>query len=112
MADINVFVTDAAVKGSLQLLKDKGMKSGVFTGLDREEAEFILKKMGLKQFFDVIVTVDDVEKLSSFAYADKIYNVVTSGETADESVISPGVTSPPSAGPNTAPTCTVRTPVA
>ncbi len=48
---------------NLHLLKTKGMKLGIFTGFNRDETKFFLKSMGLMQFFDVVVTADDVKKL-------------------------------------------------
>jgi pyrophosphatase PpaX len=59
---ISHFKLFPGVKSSLQLLKDEGMKLGVFTGFNKDETSFFMEKMGLKKFFDVIVTVDDVKK--------------------------------------------------
>lgn len=45
----------------LNQLKNKGFKLAVFSGLNRLEAEVSLDSVGIKGFFDAIVTVDDVE---------------------------------------------------
>ena len=45
----------------LTQLKNKGFKLAVFTGLSRLEAEVSLDSVGVKTFFDAIVTLDDVE---------------------------------------------------
>lgn len=47
---------------ALQLLKDNGLHLGVVTGKGRDSAEISLRHLELAQYFDVIITGDDVEK--------------------------------------------------
>lgn len=46
----------------LELLQKKRLKLGVFTGLNRIEGHASLDAVGIKDFFSVIVTFDDVAK--------------------------------------------------
>ncbi len=54
------FVVFPTVIEGLQLLKDKGLKLGIVTGMLREDAIFILEKTDLLQYFDVVVTRDEL----------------------------------------------------
>ncbi len=58
---IDKFKLFPKVKEILQLLKEKGIKMGIFTGFNSEEAEFFLQKMGIRKFFDAVVTLDHVK---------------------------------------------------
>ncbi len=44
---------------TLKALKDKGLKLGIVTDAPRAKARRRLEMMGIKKYFDVIVTVDD-----------------------------------------------------
>ena len=48
---------------ALQILKDKGVKLGIFTGFNRSEAFELLESLKIKDFFSVIVTLDDVKSV-------------------------------------------------
>lgn len=49
------------IKEILQHLKDKGYPIGIFTGKGRTASLITLEKLGIDQYFDLIVTGDDVE---------------------------------------------------
>lgn len=57
------FSVFSGVVKALRYLKNKGIKLAVFSGFNREEANFILKKLNLLTYFGTIVTKDDVTKL-------------------------------------------------
>jgi HAD superfamily hydrolase (TIGR01549 family) len=51
----------AGIKEILRHLKDKGYPIGIFTGKGRTASLITLEKLGVDQYFDLIVTGDDVE---------------------------------------------------
>ncbi len=51
----------AGVKEMLSLLKQKGLKLAIFTGKGKVTTSITLNKLGLENFFDVVITGDDVK---------------------------------------------------
>ncbi len=49
------------IKEILEYLKSKNFPLGIFTGKGREASMITLKKLGVENYFDLIVTGDDVE---------------------------------------------------
>ncbi|HHC19025.1 MAG TPA: HAD family hydrolase [Euryarchaeota archaeon] len=50
------------VKEALKYLKERGYTLGVITDGDRDYTETLLERKGIKHFFDVIVSAEDVRK--------------------------------------------------
>lgn len=46
----------------LSFIKNKGIKTALFTGRSRITAELVLEKLGIKQYFDNIMAGDDTSK--------------------------------------------------
>ena len=49
-------------KSILKKIHCQGVRLGIVTGRNRFEAEYALKRFGILEFFDSIVTIDDVKK--------------------------------------------------
>jgi len=49
------------IKEIIQHLKSKNYSIGIFTGKGRETSLITLKKLGVEQYFDLIITGDDVQ---------------------------------------------------
>lgn len=50
-------------KPTLSLLKDKGLRLGIVTNSGRKGAKLFLENSGLENYFDVIVTRNDMQKM-------------------------------------------------
>lgn len=50
------------IEDILVFLKNRSIPIGIFTGKGRESSEITLKELGLIDYFDLIITGDDVEK--------------------------------------------------
>ncbi len=48
------------VREGLQFLRAKGIKTVVLTGFDRAETTFFLKEMGLRSYFDLVLSAEDM----------------------------------------------------
>ena len=59
---VSNFKNFPTVVNTLKLLKNKGIKLAILSGFNKVEADLILKEMGLLQFFDAIITVDDTKE--------------------------------------------------
>lgn len=57
----NIVSDNQEINALLSMLKTKGYKLGIVTGKARKSLEISLAYLGLNNFFDVIVTGDDVE---------------------------------------------------
>lgn len=49
------------IREAIQLIKSKGYPLSIYTGKGKDSAEITLRKIGVYDFFDMIVTGDDVE---------------------------------------------------
>lgn len=49
-------------KSLLKKLRERGVRLGIVTGRDRTEAEFALRRFGILEFFEVLVTIDQVRR--------------------------------------------------
>lgn len=49
-------------KRVLQKIREKGIKLGIVTGRNRVEANYALKRFGIRDLFDALVTIDDVKR--------------------------------------------------
>ncbi len=49
-------------KALLQKIRKKGVKFGIVTGRNRLEADYALKRFGIRGLFDTLVTIDDVKR--------------------------------------------------
>ena len=56
------FIVIDKVLSGLQQLHKSGMKLAVLTGFDRRETLFFLEKMGLQQYFDLVLSAEDILK--------------------------------------------------
>ncbi|MDP3734744.1 MAG: HAD-IA family hydrolase [Nanoarchaeota archaeon] len=59
---ISYFQVIPYVLKGLDALKRKGMKLAVLTGFNQDETEFFLDKMRLRQYFDLILSAEDMVK--------------------------------------------------
>jgi len=57
---------DAALIGFLEYLKSNGIKIGVVTSNESETTGFILSSLGIREYFDVVITADDVKRGKPF----------------------------------------------
>lgn len=56
---------DHLIKGIpqfIKILKTSGIKIGIYSGASSDDIELMLENSGFREFFDVIVSADDVEK--------------------------------------------------
>lgn len=56
------FVVIEHVLFGLDELRRRGMKLAVLTGFDRVETAFFLERMGLQQYFDLVLSAEDIVK--------------------------------------------------
>jgi pyrophosphatase PpaX len=49
-------------KPLLQRIHKQGVRMGIVTGRNRFEAEYALKRFGIRAYFDALVTIDEVRK--------------------------------------------------
>lgn len=54
-------------KEIFEKLENAGVKMGIATGRDRFEAEFVLKRFGILEYFGAITTIDEVKKAEQHA---------------------------------------------
>lgn len=54
------FIVIGHVIFGLNELRKRGMKLVVLTGFDRSETAFFLEKMGLQQYFDLVLSAEDI----------------------------------------------------
>jgi pyrophosphatase PpaX len=50
------------VIAGLKILKRKGKKLAVLTAFERPEADFFLEQMGLREYFDVVLSTEEVRE--------------------------------------------------
>ena len=60
---ISHFIVFPGVIESLRLLQNKNIRLVCYTGFDKAEADFFLDSMRLREYFETIVTADDVKRL-------------------------------------------------
>lgn len=56
------FAVIKLVPESLQHLQEKGMKLAALTGFDRAETDFFFQSLGLRKYFDLVLSAEDIQE--------------------------------------------------